>query len=184
MRPILTPFLSILWAAVFGGLAMAVSFGGADGVGAVLRVAGMNSGAVPEAGVPASALLSSALALVALLHVWAGATCLLADRAQAESVLRLAHGASAAATLLLLAVSVVLGGGVDLSGFAALLAAITGSYLATAAEHWSMQARGAAQETAVDTEPGSARYMAASAAHDAVLGRLAMRTGEWGEPTR
>jgi hypothetical protein len=182
MRPILTPFLSLLWATVFGGLAMAASFGGEDGAGAVLRIAGMSAGA--DAGLAASALLASALALVGLFNIWACATCILLDRTHAEGVLRLAHGASAAATLLLLAVAAVFGEGVDLSGFATLLAAITGSYLATAAEHWSILARAPAGDPDVDTEPGSARYMAASAAHDAMLGRLAMQPGEWGEPTR
>jgi hypothetical protein len=179
MRHLLGSFLTFHWAAAFALLAMACVFGNAAGAEAALDMLGITvqqgSGVAGES-FATSGVLSVVFALVATLFLWAFLTLFLGDpveRGDPDEVTRMAFAAAAGVLSLVLVLGAVQADAGVFPVIAAVLAAITTSYLAIQAERWAALLTYSPEEEDVQA---IARSMAAGAAHGATLSRISGRS--------
>ncbi len=177
MRHLLGSFLTFHWAAAFALLAMACVFGSAGGASNALDILGI---ALPDenavtVGSSSSVFLSVTFALVAALFLWAFLTLFLcepSDQGDPDAVTRVAFAAAAGVLSLMLVLGVMRADAGIFPVIAAVLAAITTSYLAIQAERWAALLIASPEE---QDPQAIARSMAIGAAHDAALSRISGR---------
>ncbi|MEI9413658.1 hypothetical protein [Mesorhizobium sp. Cs1321R2N1] len=182
MRHVLTSFLSVHWAIVFGLLAL-ICIDGNRGVAAALGVLGVaveSTRLINLENIVVVAPLATALLVVAVLFFWAFVDTLINDASSpgADSVIRIAFiSASGVMSMILIG-----GAAQGINGLfmvvAVQLAALLASYVAMLAERHSVPALDE------DEFHATAHGMAKAAAHNSLLSLISGRTGSNGKGGR